>query len=248
MKTIINRFPDSTSLSDAAAAFTAGRAVEVSREKGWCSVMLSGGTTPIKFYERLASPAYNGIIPWRNVHFFWGDERCVPPGHSDSNYHAADSALLSRLPVYPGQVHRIQVESGSPEDVADAYEGEMRALFLAMNGPFLNGIPRFDLVLLGIGPDGHTASLFPGDTALDESTRLFRAVTAPAGFAPALRITATLPLINSADTVVFLASGRNKSTAVASALSGKVETRACSPAAMVAPQEALVWFIDDACG
>ena len=152
------------------------------------TVALAGGSTPQALYERLATLAYR----WAETDVFFGDERCVPPDHPDSNFRLADEAWLSKVPA---RVHRMMGETCH----AAAYEGELRAVFGA-------GTPAFDLVLLGLGPDGHTASLFPGDAALSETERLVVRVVRP----DHARLTLTLPVLSAAKVALFLVTGANK--------------------------------------
>lgn len=191
--------------------------------RGRCAVALSGGSTPRGTYALLAAPPLRDVIPWASVHLYWGDERCVPADHADSNYHMAHEALLAHVPVPPGNVHRARTELGNPEAVAADYEREVRAHVGADDG-----VPRFDLIMLGLGPDGHTASLFPGSAALDEATRL----VVPNGidYMPHPRVTFTLPLLNAARAVQFLVAGAGKAPVVARAMNGDpavVASRVC---------------------
>jgi 6-phosphogluconolactonase len=199
------------------------------------SVALSGGSTPQALYARLASPEFSERIPWKAVHLFWGDERCVPPGHADSNYHMAFESLLTRLPIPAGNIHRIQGELPSP-DAAARYEGELRAFF--------GKEPDFDLVLLGLGDDGHTASLFPGSPALSESVRWVVDVEHTTPPLPLVsRVTLTFGVLNAARRVVFLVSGAGKAKILAQVLRGRLSL----PAARIQPEHGeLLWLVDQA--
>ncbi|MFC2078266.1 6-phosphogluconolactonase, partial [Candidatus Bipolaricaulota bacterium] len=199
MKTI--RFPETDALYDHVAARFEALAGEAVSERRRFLVALSGGSTPIPLYERLA---YSKSIEWEAVHVFWSDERCVPPDDPASNYGTTRRALLEGIPIPSGNVHRIEGER-DPVEAADAYEVLIRHE-LAEDG-------RLDLVLLGIGADGHTASLFPLHQALTETVRWILPVHVSAE--PAWRITMTLPLINAARQVILLAVGRDKAEAVA---------------------------------
>lgn len=180
-------------------------------ERGRFTVALAGGSTPRRLYELLAGAAEANFPAW-NV--FFGDERWVPPGHPDSNFRMASEALLSRVPVPARQVHRIPAASASPEKAAEMYEYAIRRVLAPPPGR----PPRFDLVLLGLGPDGHTASLFPGSTALEaDPARLCVATWAPGP--RAWRVTLTAAAISAARRVVFVVSGLDKADAVAKALS-----------------------------
>ena len=206
-------FPDLDALSRAAAdEFTrlAGRAGEAG---GTFTVALSGGSTPRKTYELLGTD-YRDRIPWESVQFFFSDERLVPPDHPDSNYGMVYRSLLSRIPAPPWNAHRLATELGDPERVAEHGDGILRQFFNLKDAEF----PRFDLVLLGLGADGHTASLFPGSSALRETSRCVAATWAES--VGAHRITLTLPVINHAAEVLFLVSGGGKAEILREILEG----------------------------
>jgi 6-phosphogluconolactonase len=241
MAAVVHVCGDADGLAAAAAAEVARRARQAVARDGRFALVLSGGSTPARLYALLAKRrAGRGGVPWTNVHVFWGDERAVPPDHSESNFRLANEALLSRVPIPEGNVHRIRAELGSPAEAAALYEEELRAFFETPAGRF----PRVDLVLLGLGGDGHTASLFPGDAALEESTRL---VLAPAGAKLGLRrITLTLPVLNSARAAMFLVSGEGKAAILARVLAGGAAD-ASLPARLVRPRAGdLLWFVDRA--
>lgn len=201
---------------------------------GKCSLALSGGTTPRALYGLLAS-RFGDRIPWRDVHVYWGDERYVPPGDSRSNYRMAREALLDRVPTRSANVHPMPTHFADPEDAARDYEATLRR-------EFAGEWPSFDLVFLGLGPEGHTASLFPGSPALDERTRWVRAVTVPA--VPASRLTLTLPVLAQSANTYFLVIGPDKADALQRVLAGTVDPASC-PAAGVRPvQAAPVWWVD----
>ena len=194
-------------------------------------IAFTGGSTARLAYERLASTE----IDWSRCALWFGDERCVPPGDEHSNYGMVRDVLLNRLPFDTPDVHRIAGELG-PNDGAAAYEDELREVIGS-------GIPRFDLVLLGLGPDGHCASLFPGDPALEERERL--AVGVPrAGHAPLVaRVTLTLPVLNAARHVLFLVTGADKAAATARAFGGGPDPR--TPASLVAPTDGTLTVLAD---
>ncbi|MGH7817065.1 MAG: 6-phosphogluconolactonase, partial [Candidatus Binatia bacterium] len=172
-----------------------------------CAVALSGGSTPKSLYRLLATPKYRREVPWRGVHFFWGDERCVPPDHPDSNYRMAEELLLSKVKVSARNIHRMAGEK-APEVAAAEYENELIKFFhLAPNE-----LPTFHIVLLGLGEDGHTASLFPGSAAASETERLV--VAARVDKLNAHRLTLTLPVLNHAERVIFLVEGKSKAAIV----------------------------------
>jgi len=226
--------PDAEALSHEAARRFTRLALRAIADRGRFSVVLSGGTTPGALYRRLADDPHRAQIPWRQVHLFWGDERCVPPDHPGSNFRLADEALISRVPIPPGNVHRVRGEL-APQAAAQAYAVELRA-FSGASGP------HFDLVLLGLGQDGHTASLFPGSDALDEKVRPVVAVTAQYQDRPAQRVTLTPPAINAARHVLFLVSGSSKAEIVQAVLEGPPERL---PAQQIRPTTGrLTWLID----
>lgn len=198
--------PDAEAVAEAAAALFGGLARRAAARRGRFAVALAGGATPLGCYRRLAEPPHRDAIPWVRVHVFWGDERCVPPDDPRSNEGAARAALLDRVPIPAAQVHPIRC-AGDPDGAARDYERVLAA--------FLAGRPaRFDLTLLGLGADGHTASLFPASPALAERRR--RAVAVPDRDPP--RVTLTPALLARSRRVVFLVAGAAKAAAVRDAL------------------------------
>jgi len=201
---------------------------------------LSGGSTPRALYGLLAEPPFRETIDWPRVHLFWGDERFVPPDHPDNNYRAALEALVRRVPIPTENVHRIPTEATEPEAAAAQYEDTLRRFFAAPEGE----VPRFDLVLLGLGPDGHTASLFPGSPALEEDSHLVVATYVPN--LAAWRITLTLPVLLCARHVIFLVSGPDKAAVLRDVLDGPHDPQRL-PAQLVRPQDGdLTWLVDEA--
>ncbi len=201
------------------------------------AVCLSGGSTPRRLYEHLADRVLASQFPWRRVHWFWGDERFVPHGHPDSNYRMARDALLSRVPVPDDNIHAIPTEGLSPEQAAAAYETTLKRFYGAEM--LAADRPLFDVTLLGIGEDGHTASLFPGQPALQEMRRWAVAVI---GAKSEPRITLTYPTLDSSRDVAFLATGEGKREAVARARGGDRTI----PASLVRPVGRIHWFTDRA--
>jgi len=201
------------------------------------ALCLSGGSTPRKLYETLSTPAIASRFPWSRTHVFWGDERFVPHDHRDSNYRVARDALLSKVPIPESNIHAIPTEGLSPEQAAVAYELTLKRFhgvdLLAPDSPL------FDVTLLGIGEDGHTASLFPGQPELHEKMRWAVAVV---GVKSEPRITLTYPALNSSRDIAFLAIGNGKREPLARALAGDHAI----PAAMVRPVGRLHWFMDRA--
>lgn len=244
---------DAADLAERAAALLADEITAAVAARGRCALALAGGGTPRPVYQRLAQPPYREGLPWPQVHVFWGDGRCVPPDDPASNARMAHEALLAQVALPPANVHRVPVELGAPEAVAAAYEAELRAFFGPTSPPFplsARGegerggevaLPRFDLVLLGMGADGHTASLFPGSPALAEQQRL--AVPVYAAHLASWRVTLTLAVLNAAHTVVFLVAGADKAPALRAVLGGASDL----PAARVRPASGrLVWLVDAA--
>ena len=229
-------------LIEAAAETLVGRAEAAIRASGRFVVSLSGGSTPNALYELLATPRYVGRIDWTRVDVFWGDERCVPADDPASNYRAARERLLDRLPAR-SRVHRIRGED-EPDMAAAAYERELRATFGTPDGPPRTSAgSRFDLVLLGMGADGHTASLFPGTPAVHESVRWVIAHHPAA--ASTWRVTLTPIVFDAAAEVVFLVVGREKAASARHVLEGPSQSDVY-PAQAIAPQAGrLRWLLDD---
>lgn len=223
-------YKDTDELARAAASLFLNLSSEKIKEKGSFTVVLSGGKTPETLYRLLASPEFKERIEWTKVRVFWGDERCVPPDDPESNYGMASRALLSKVPVPPENLHRIKGELG-PSLASALYEEEITAYFK-------DSAPVFDLVLLGLGEDGHTLSLFPGTEALDERKRLV--ATNFVGKLGSWRVTMTLRLVNRASNLVFIAAGAGKSRALKEALEGGLH-----PAGKIRPVNGrLLWLAD----
>jgi 6-phosphogluconolactonase len=237
---VIRVFEDAEAVASAAADEFLRRAVAKSDSGVPFSVALSGGSTPKRLFVFLAGEPYRTEFPWEFVHFFWGDERTVPPDHPDSNFGVAGEILFSKTTVPAENVHRIQGELEEPARAAAAYEESLRSFFQLPAA----GIPRFDLAFLGLGADGHTASLFPGSWALNEARRL---VVAPwIERLGAHRITLTCPVFNNAACILFLVSGAEK----AGRLKTVVESEGRDPlypAQLVRPTRGeLYWYVDRA--
>jgi 6-phosphogluconolactonase len=237
----IRILPDAPSIAREAAERFARAAGEALRDHGRFAVALAGGSTPRGLYALLAGegdPSYRDRVPWASTHVFFGDERAVPPDHPDSNYRMARETLLSRVPVPADQIRRIPAERPDPRAAAAEYERAIRNFFALPPG----GRPRFDLILLGLGADGHTASLFPGSPALEETASL----VASAYLEPlrSWRITLTLPAINAAARVVFLVSGSGKAEALRAVLRGP-DGPGSPPARRVRPADGALTFLAD---
>ena len=224
-------------LAQAAADRFVSASEEAIENRGTFRVALSGGSTPQETYRRLADPGLATKISWRNVHLFWGDERCVPPEHPDSNYRMARKTLIQKVPIPQTNVHRIQGEL-DPDEAAEAYEGELRSIFGGEQRP------RFDLVFLGLGADGHTASLFPGSLALRETEHWAVAVYVEAHHS--WRVTLTPPVLNSARQLSFLVAGKSKAERLHEVLESEPRPDAL-PAQIIQPRDGQVtWLIDRA--
>ena len=227
----VSLFEAPQDLAEAAAGSFVEQANEAVERSGRFTVALAGGSTPKRAYEVLAE-TYRDALDWNKVHVFFGDERTVPPDHEDSNYRMAQHALLSRVPV--GSVHRMRGELDPPEAAA-LYEKELTKFF--------GGPPRFDLVLLGIGEDGHTASLFPGTPALDVHDRW--AVENPVEKLNTVRLTLTVPAINAAREIIFLVAGEGKAEALREILEGDAIPHDY-PAKLIRTNAATAWMVDRA--
>ena len=203
------------------------------------NVALSGGSTPRRLFQMLAAEPFSGLIPWQSIHFFWGDERNVPPGHPDSNYSMTRELLLSHVPVPPANIHRIPTGNGTAIEAADLYERTLREII-----PQSNGLPRFDYNLLGLGSNGHTASLFPHRPALHETRRYV--VADHVEEVDSWRVTLTAPVLNNAAQITFLVTGADKSSVVKEILEGTLDSGEM-PAKLISPTNgALTWILDSA--
>lgn len=229
---------DSDALAEAAARLVVEAAAEAIAARGRFTIALAGGETPRATYARLAKPPFSDRVDWSRTWVFFGDERGVPPEHPDSNYGMAHATLLAKVAVPAAQVRRIRAEAEDPEAAAAEYAKALAETFGTRRGK----LPRFDLVLLGLGVDGHTASLFPGSPVLKEIFRTVAAVHAAAAAIPQ-RFTLTLPVLNAAARVVFLVGGAEKAKVVKAVLA----EGAMLPAAMIRPEAGeLVWLLDRA--
>ncbi len=226
--------PDAEALAQRAADWLVGL---VGGRDDRIAVALSGGSTPRRLYELLAEPPRRDRIPWERIHWFWGDERFVPPNHPDSNYRMVREAMLSRVAIPVGNIHPVPTVGLDPEEAARAYERELQAVH---GGDRLEPTrPLFDVTLLGLGSDGHTASLFPGTAALEERQCW---VVAVVGRRPEPRISLTLPALDSSRNVAFLVAGEGKRATLARVLAGDRTL----PAARVRPVGRLWFFLDRA--
>jgi 6-phosphogluconolactonase len=223
----------------AAAEEIVRSANEAVAARGRFTIALSGGSTPKSLFNLLATNARTAL-PWDKMLFFWSDERHVPPTDPDSNYRMADEAMLSKVPVPPGNIFRVAAENPDAAAAAEAYEKTLKTVFQLAAG----AVPNFDLILLGMGPDGHTASLFPGTAAVQERSRLVVANWVEK--LKAHRLTFTLPVLNAARSVAFLVSGIDKAPVLKSVLEENIPGETY-PAKLVHPTDGkLFWFLDRA--
>lgn len=238
------RYPDLEEMSRDAAHFITQRARECSERQGSFSIVLSGGHTPRLLFENLASPPLSNAMPWSVTSVFWGDERCVSSESADSNYAMAESALLAKVPVPEENIYRMEAEIEPPEEAARVYEKRLREFFNVPQTPGSPSFPSFDVVLLGMGSDGHTASLFPGDPVVEEKDRWVVSVKGTTASPPVPRITLTLPVLNQAGCVLFLVSGASKREIVEQIWNDPVAASARYPSARVQSRERVIWFTD----
>jgi 6-phosphogluconolactonase len=231
---MIRIYPDAEALNNAAAELFADEARQAAQARGRFIVALAGGNTPRRTYEILAREPFRDLVPWQQTHVFWGDERCVPADDPCNNALMARQTLLDHVPVPPGQIHPM-VCNGSSVAAAAEYEALLRSFFA-------DSRPRFDLVMLGLGENGHTASLFPGTSVLDEQQRWVGEVyLAEEG---QHRLTLTTAVINQAALVVFLVSGSDKAPILRKVLKGAQDPRSI-PAQLIKPVDGgLLWLVD----
>ncbi|MEW5757386.1 MAG: 6-phosphogluconolactonase [Pseudomonadota bacterium] len=235
MTSRIQVFSDAEALSLAAAEQVVLSARAAIARRGEFHLVLSGGSTPKRLYEQLASPQFRGRVDWSRVHIYFGDERSVPPDHPDSNFRMANTALMQPLTLDSSHVHRMQGEQQDLEQAARDY-----ARIIQLRVPQTNALPVFDLVLLGMGDDGHTASLFPQTTALKEKDRLVAPVYVEK--LHTWRLTLTYPVINNAQQVLFLIAGSSKAQRLAEVLTGQPVDY---PVKAVQPRGELLWYLDE---
>ncbi len=237
---------DSSELNRAAADEFSRLARAAVARNGRFAVALAGGSTPKNVYSLLAgddvaNPAMR--LPWEKIHFFFGDERHVPPDHADSNYHMASESLLSKVPIPQANIHRVRAELESAEEAADLYEIDVRDYFRPEVGDSNpDFVPVFDLIMLGMGPDGHTASLFPGSDALNENRRLVVANWVEKF--NTFRITFTYRLINNASEVMFLVTGKDKTDMLHNVLEGDPSGKTYPSQGIKPVSGRLLWIID----
>jgi 6-phosphogluconolactonase len=239
-ETIVRQFEDAAALSAAAAETFAEMAQTAVSQHGRFLVALSGGGTPEPLYRCLARPPYAASLPWRQTHVFWGDERLVPPEDAGSNYGQARDLLLQHVPIPAENVHRVRGEWEQEAAVAD-YRKQLAAVARGERT-----WPRFDLILMGLGSDGHTASLFPGPIPPQEETQAVMGVAADYDGRPAARLTLTPLVFNDAKTLLFLVTGERKAEALTAVLAGPPAPEKW-PAQRIHPHHGVaLWYVDNA--
>ena len=243
MEREIRILADGAAIAKRAAQEFVQAAAPAVREKGSFNVALAGGSTPKALYSLLVNdPTLRSQVPWDKMHLFFGDERHVPPDHPDSNFRMATEAMIAKSPMKPEQVTRIKGEYPDAGQAALEYEKALREYFKLKNGEY----PRFDLVLVGMGNEGHTLSLFPGTKALHADGRI--AVRNWVGKLYADRITLTAPAASNAARVIFMATGADKAPALKAVLEGPFEPEQL-PAQLLQPKNGkLLWLVDTAAG
>ena len=236
----LRRYPDLESASRALAEEVVEEIGEHAGPRPF-SLAVSGGRTPARLFDLLGGE-HARAIDWRRVSLYFADERCVPPGDPRSNFALVRMHLLQRVPLPPGNVHRIEGELPDPAEAARRYDGVLREGLGATPGPDRSA--TFDLLLLGMGPDGHTASLFPGEPSLSVTDRFATTSPGTRGDPPVPRVTLTLPAINRARRVAVLVSGSDKAAALADVLVNPPGPTAARPIARVATAAPVEWYID----
>jgi len=235
-------FSTPTLLSQAAAELVVRVVNETLETQDRVALCLSGGSTPREFYSLLACEPYCRQIPWDKVHIFWGDERYIPLSEPDNHYRMAMDLFLSKVQIPSKNIHRMAVEISDPDEVAKQYESDLKIFFEVLG----ESMPQFDLTFLGMGADGHTASLFPETTALEEDTRWV-----VSNFVPRrglTRMTLTFQILNQSRNIVFLVSGSSKAEMLRTVLQGSQNT-SLLPAQLICPESGhLMWFVDQDAG
>ena len=240
--TDLQTYPTPEALARAAADLFVARAAQAIAARGRFCVALSGGSSPKAMHQLLAQMP----VDWPRIHLFWGDERCVPPNHEHSNYRMARETLLDHIAIPADNIHRLRGEA-KPEQAAREYESELRAFFELTAGQSHGSASTFDLIYLGLGEDGHTASIFPGSSAVQETRRWVMAQEHTTPPLPLVtRLTFTPPLLNAARCVAFLVSGASKAARLAQMLHGPYQPESL-PAQIIRPTDGkLRWLVDEA--
>ncbi|HEY9729563.1 MAG TPA: 6-phosphogluconolactonase [Chroococcales cyanobacterium] len=235
MNKIVEVLPDKAALNQRALELVVSKIQAAIQERGQCTIALAGGSTPKQLYEAIATRD----LPWENIHVFWGDERYVPPDHPDSNQGMARHAWLDKVDIPAANIHPMPTDGSTPEADAEKHQSQLHEFFGTANGQF----PEFDVILLGIGDDAHTASLFPHTEALKVQDRLVTVGNKDGQ----PRITFTAPLINHARCVVFLVAGAGKQAALAQIFALEADAMTY-PSRLIQPQGELWWLLDESAG
>ncbi|MCL6433890.1 MAG: 6-phosphogluconolactonase [Leptolyngbyaceae cyanobacterium HOT.MB2.61] len=235
MNRVVEVLPDSATLIQRSLEVVLGKMKAAIAERGQCTIALAGGNTPRPLYEQIATQD----LPWQCIHIFWGDERYVAPDHPDSNQKMARRAWLDRVAIPKMNIHPMPTDEADPANAASRYEAELQEFFQVQPGEF----PVFDIILLGMGDDGHTASLFPHTEALQVRDRLITVGNKDGQ----PRLTFTVPLINHGNTVIFIATGAGKRHALEQIFAPEADA-ATYPARLIQPQGELWWFLDQLAG
>lgn len=236
MQQQVKTFHDPESLSLAAAREVVAVAARAIEQRGCCSLVLSGGSSPRRLYELLAEPRFREQLDWAKMHIFWSDERCVGPDDVRSNYHFARTSLLQHVPVPSGNIHRMPAEL-DPQQAARKSSEDIRSFFALQPS-----VSAFDLVLLGMGADGHIASLFPGDEKALRTEEPVIATHAPEGMQVTQRLSMSLPLLSAGRTIAFIVYGRDKKKVLDQVLAGAPAVQHC-PAARFCARAGAQWFV-----
>ncbi len=245
MKPKLQRYKNIQKLSMAAADLVCRLAEQCVSSRGYFSLALSGGSTPRSLYTCLTQEPYIGRMPWADTHLFWGDERYVPVSHEDNNFTMVSESLIEHVPIPSENVHRMLTETLSPEMTTEQYAATLQE-YLHVFDPLSESkqLPVFDLILLGMGTDGHTASLFPDSPVLEEQTRWVAATPVPKLNPPVRRITLTFAVINAAKNVIFLIAGAEKQPIVQAILDNPKKAKELYPAARVELSDGkLLWLM-----
>ena len=235
MQTIVEVLPDKSALIERSLELVLAKIEDAIAQRGLATIALAGGSTPKPLYEKLAEQD----LPWKKIHVFWGDERYVPADHPDSNQGMARRAWLDQVPLPAANIHPMPTDASDPAAAAAQHEAEVQAFFTISTGTF----PAFDIILLGIGDDGHTASLFPHTDALQVRDRLITVGNKDGQ----PRLTFTAPLINQAHAVLFLVAGASKRPAL-NHIFAPEDDDTLYPARLIQPQGELWWLLDHAAG
>lgn len=233
MSRTVEILPDKAALVARAEAVIGDRITQTLSQQDYCTLALAGGSTPKPLYEALA----RWDLPWEKLHIFWGDERYVPPTHPDSNENMARTAWLNQVPIPPENIHAMPTQGGDPQADADRHEAQLREFFQTVPGT----VPRFDIILLGMGDDGHTASLFPHTAALGVGDRLITVGNKDGQ----PRLTFTIPLLNHAQLILFLVAGASKQTALNAVFAPDGDAQQY-PSRFIQPAGEALWLLDQA--